>query len=670
MENEYKYFNRDISWLSFNYRVLLEAEDCSLPLYERIKFLSIHASNLEEFYKIRVSEYRSSEAMLPEKEEILGKINREAIRQQQEASRIYNDLLLPELEKNHIILYSNQPIEQVHSKFIHDYFHEEIYPFLQPVLILKDEISMFLRDNRLYTVVRLVKNGIFYYAILKVPYAKVPRFITLPPYNGKHYIIFIDDIIAANLPDIFPGFLVNASYSIKISRDADIFVEEENPEKLANDIMQKVKKRKIGRLSRFVYDREMPQDMLSYLTETFHIQPEDLIPGGKHLNLEDLIKLPNPVGKTLEVVPPPPMRISEIDRARYFFSIIYCKDVLLNYPYQPFDYFLRFLKEAAFHPEVEEIKLTQYRVAENSAVIDALITAAKQGKQVTVFVELKARFDEENNWHTAELMKQAGIRIVYSLPKLKVHAKLALAVKRKSANNKNIAYVSTGNFNEKTAHLYADTGLFTANKEITEDILQVFHFLEQRIKQPVFKRLLVSQFNMVPTLLEMIDREIRHVQSGRKGHIILKMNGIQDEQMINALYRASEAGVEIDLIIRGICCAIPNQTYSKNIRITRIVDMFLEHARIWYFHNDGEEEVYLTSADWLRRNLSRRIETASPIIDPAIKQKIVEMLHLQLSDNLKACWVDEKLRNISKTMQTGENQTRAQIEMYRMIGHC
>ncbi len=675
MENKYRYFNRDISWLSFNYRVLLEAEDQSLPVFERIKFLAIHASNLEEFYKIRVAEHRaaifgnkfhSMETGFETTEELLIQINQEAIRQQDEASRIFNQLLIPELANKNIILYKDQHTEPFHREFIRHFFEEEIFPFLQPVMIAKDEIRMFLRDNRLYTFVRLIKNGRYFYSIIKVPYSKVSRFITLPPYNGNYYMMFVEDIIAANLESIFPGFMIDQSFSIKISRDADIFVEEDNPELLAQDIIKKVKKRKLGDLSRFVYDREMPQEILDYLCDTFGFHADDLVPGGKHLNLEDLIKLPNPVGSSLTVIPPIPLRIKELDNARSFLSAIYHKDILLYYPYQSFDYLLRFLKEAAFHPEVEEIKLTQYRVAENSAVIDNLILAAKHGKKVTVFVELKARFDEENNWHTAELMKQVGIRIIYSLPKLKVHAKLALIKKRKFLRNKDLAYLSTGNFNEKTAELYADMGLFTANKDITQEIAQVFNFLEQQI-EPNFRHLLVSQFNMVPSLISMIDREIQHVNAGKRGYIILKMNGIQDERMIGELYKASEAGVEIDLIIRGVCCAIPNQPFSKNIRITRIVDMFLEHSRIWYFYNSGEEQVYLSSADWLKRNLNRRVEAAFPLLSVQLKQEVISILHLQLSDNVKACWVDEELRNVRKTQETDSAPIRSQKEVFAKI---
>ena len=323
--------------------------------------------------------------------------------------------------------------------------------------------------------------------------------------------------------------------------------------------------------------------------------------------------------------------------------------------------------EAAFDPKVDEIKITQYRVAENSAVINTLISAAQNGKKVTVFVELKARFDEENNMRTAERMEQAGIKIIYSIPGLKVHAKVAVILRKdnaQGAKRRDFAYLSTGNFNEKTAKVYADMALLTCQEEIITDINKVFAVLEGRLKSPTFHHLLVARFNMVPELQRMIQREIDHVKAGGKGYIILKMNGLHDQQMIDTLYRASEAGVEIDLIVRGICCLVPDQSYSRNIRVTRLVDRFLEHARIWYFYNEGQDELFLTSADWMRRNLNRRIETAFPILDPEIKQEVIDILYLQLSDNVKACRLDGELRNCFKRDETTSAPVRAQLAIY------
>ena len=391
--------------------------------------------------------------------------------------------------------------------------------------------------------------------------------------------------------------------------------------------------------------------------------------GGRYLNLQDLAKLPNPRGKKLEQQLPSPMRIPFLDEMGSVFRAVKKRDILLHFPYQSFDYLIRFLMEAAFDPKVDEIKITQYRVAENSAVINTLVSAAQNGKKVTVFVELKARFDEENNMSTAERMEQAGIRIIYSIPGLKVHAKVAVILRKDSEEGnkrRDFAYLSTGNFNEKTARVYSDMALLTSNVEVIKDINKVFAVLEGKLTEPTFRHLLVARFNMVPELTRMIQREIEHVQSGRRGRIVLKMNGLHDQNMIGELYRASECGVEIDLIVRGICCLVPGQPYSANIRITRIVDMFLEHSRIWYFYNDGEEDLYLTSADWMRRNLNRRIETAFPLLVPEIKKEVIDILEIQLRDNVKACLIDEDLHNNFK-WDDNPHKTRAQLAIYEYL---
>lgn len=685
MENSYKYFKRDVSWLSFNYRVLLEAEDDALPIYERIKFLSIYSSNLEEFYEIRVAEHRGvimkknfTEESGAEAEEVLTEITNEVNRQQREYYRIFSEKILPELNRQNIYLYQGSEPEPFHEEFVHNFFNEEVFPFLSPVMIQAGDIRTFIRDRRLYLVIRMVKKSKrkpegdavpeYHYALMKIPYAKVPRFIELPAHEGKFYIMFIDDIIRANLANVFPGYEIDSCYSIKISRDADIYLEDEKGN-IVESIRKKVKKRKIGALSRFMYDRAMPEDFLSFICDAFGITRDDLVVGGRYLNLQDLAKLPNPKGKELEQKIPTPMRVPYLDEKGSVFRAVKKKDIMLHFPYQSFDYLIRFLMEAAFDPKVDEIKITQYRVAENSAVINTLVSAAQNGKKVTVFVELKARFDEENNMSTAERMEKAGIRIIYSIPGLKVHAKVAVIIRKDSEDGnkrRDFAYLSTGNFNEKTARIYSDMALLTCNDEIITDINKVFAVLEGKMSEPTFRHLLVARFNMVPELTRMIHREIEHVKQGRKGRIVLKMNGLHDQNMINELYHASENGVEIDLIVRGICCLVPGQPYSANIRVTRIVDMFLEHSRIWYFYNDGREDVFLTSADWMRRNLNRRIETAFPILVPEIKQEVIDILKIQMRDNVKACLIDGQLRNNFKH-NDDPVKVRSQLAIYEYL---
>ena len=502
--------------------------------------------------------------------------------------------------------------------------------------------------------------------VMKLPYSKVPRFIQLPKIGKNYYIMFIEDIIKANLDIIFPGYDVDCSYCIKISRDADIYIDDAaNTNEIIEQVKKKVKKRKIGDVCRFVYDRAMPHDFLSYLMEAYHIDKSELVPGDKHLNLEDLRLLPNPNKHLPQQKKPQPMKLHCLDERESIFNYVARRDLLLCYPYHSFDHFIHFLYEAVHDPTVREIMVTQYRVAENSAVINTLIAAAQNGKKVTVFVELKARFDEENNLATAEMMKAAGINIIFSIPKLKVHAKVALVLRRDEQGHKltSYAYVSTGNFNEKTALIYADLGLFTCNPVIVNDLHNLFRTLRGK-KNPVFHRLLVPRFNLIDELNKLIEHEMDLAKAGKEGRIILKMNALQDPAMIERLYEASQAGVQIDLIVRGICCLKPNQPYSKNIRITRIVDSFLEHSRVWYFGNNGRPKLFLGSPDFMRRNLYRRIEAVTPVLDKDIKAQLIKMLHIQLADKRKASFVDEHLQHQWKSPNPQQETIRSQYTFY------
>lgn len=679
MEN--RYFKRDISWLSFNYRVLLEAEDDTLPLYERINFISIYSSNLEEFYKIRVADHKAIATGAAQNDEetvqsaidLVEAINKEVNRQLEERIRIYEEKILPALRKHHIIFYQSRNVEPFHKEFLRKFFREEIFPYLAPVPVSKDRVISFLRDNRLYLAVRLYLKGVpadspnhTQYFVMKLPYSKVPRFIELPKVGKNYYLMFIEDIIKANINTIFPGYEVESSYCIKISRDADILIDDSaNTSEIIEQVKTKVKKRKIGDVCRFVYDRAMPQDFLDFLVDAYHIDRRELVPGDKHLNMEDLRHLPNPEQTVRPIKKPQSMKLTCLDERESIFRYVEKKDLLLHYPYHSFDHFIHFLYEAVHEPTVREIMVTQYRVAENSTVINTLIAAAQNGKKVTVFVELKARFDEENNLATAEMMKAAGINIIYSIPKLKVHAKVALILRRDKQGHKmpSYAYISTGNFNENTATLYADSGLFTCNPIIVNDLHNLFRTLQGK-DNPVFHRLLVARFNLIPELIRLINHEIELARSGKRGRIILKMNALQDPAMIERLYEASEAGVEIDLIVRGICCLIPGQSFSRNIRVTRIVDTFLEHARIWYFGNGNHPKLFLGSPDWMRRNLYRRIEAVTPILDPDLKQELIDLLSIQLSDRRKACFVDDHLRNCWKSIHPQKEKIRSQYTFY------
>ena len=685
MESKYNYFKRDISWLSFNYRVLLEALDEHLPLYERINFISIYSSNLEEFYKIRVADHKavasgateSDEETVQSARELVEEINHEVNRQLDDRVRIYEEKILPALRKNHIIFYQDRHVESFHQQFIKDFFREEIFPYLQPVPVSKDKIVSFLRDNRLYLAIRLYPkenrnpaNRQPFYFVMKQPYAKVPRFIELPPRGDNYYIMFTEDIIKANLNLIFPGYDVDSSYCIKISRDADILIDDTaSSADLVAQLKKKVKKRKIGDVCRFVYDRAMPQDFLDFLVDAFRIHRDELVPGDKHLNLEDLRHLPNPNKSLRRIEKPQPMKLNILDEKESIFNYVAQKDLLLYYPYHSFEHFTHFLYEAVHNPETREIMVTQYRVAENSAVINTLIAAAQNGKKVTVFVELKARFDEENNLATAEMMQAAGIKIIYSIPGLKVHAKVAL-VRRRGLNGEKIpsyAYISTGNFNEKTATLYADCGLFTCRKEIVNDLYNLFRTLQGK-EDPKFTTLLVARFNLIPELNRLIDREISLADQGKGGRIILKMNALQDPAMIDRLYEASEHGVQIDLIVRGICCVragVPGKT--ENLHIRSLVGRYLEHGRIYSFYDGVNTRIYIASGDFLTRNTECRVEVGVRVEDPVLKEKLDSILRLQLSDNVNAREMQPDGSYQKVKPAPGEPLVNSQMGMYDLL---
>lgn len=674
----YRYFDRDLSWLSFNHRVLLEAKDETLPIYERISFIAIFTSNLEEFYRVRVAELRAVASGMKDTEDhlkenatnLLNEINLEISKQLAERTFILEHSIIPTLRQNRIIFYQqNDEIRPEHRNYLQGFFHQQIYPFLQPVPIKKGKIRSFLRNNRLYMVVRLQGKGKQEYFLFKLPYSKVPRFIELPPIDDYNYIVYMEDVVSMFIDHLFPGYDVIDCHCFKISRDADIFVDNVETTTLLAQLKSKVKSRQTGAICRFLYNKKMPTEVSAFLTDAFDIADNALIASDGHLNLEDLKKLPcpNPLLQH-EEERPAPITVAELEGRHGMFRYIAKQDLMLFYPYHSFNHFINFLYEAVHDPYCTDIMITQYRVAENSAVINALIAAAQNGKRVTVFVELKARFDEENNLETAEMMKNAGIHIIYSIPGLKVHAKVALIIResKQHKRTRSYAYISTGNFNEKTAQQYADIGLFTCNKCIIEDLSQLFSTLRQENEAPHFKKLLVAKYNLIPQLKQLIDNEIKLAKEGKEGHIILKMNALQDPIMINELYRASEAGVQIDLIIRGICCLIPGESFSRNIRITRIVDSFLEHARVWCFANGGNHRLYIGSPDWMKRNLYRRIEAVVPILDSKLKMQLIEMLHIQLTDDRKACKVDNHLRNIFRNTPE-EASIRSQYAFYERV---
>lgn len=678
-----RYFNRDISWLSFNHRVLEEAKSKNNPLFERLKFLAIYSSNLDEFYKVRVAEYKYDvdydELDDPNSDspvKVVREINRIVREQLEEFSRIFHEEILTEMRKEGIILYQgNMPPDPEHQQFIREYFYREVIPYLQPILLTKGTRS-FLRDNRLYLAIRLYRkkrgadngsNRRPRYALVKLPYTDVKRFIRLPDKDGCYHFLFLEDLVRFNLQELFPGYDIDSSYCVKLLRDADLGIKDEFTGNLVEKIRKNLGRRKVGEPALFTYDRDIPEDFLAFLQDVIGVYKEDLLAGERYLNFQDFFSFPNPFAPRLQLNHPQPIHPYELEQIGSMFAAIREKDRILHYPYQSFDYLIKFLNEAAQDPKVYAIKVTQYRVASNSAVVNSLISAARNGKQVSVFVEVKARFDEENNLTLARLMSEAGVRIIYSLPGLKVHAKLALVLRRSGNERKrSFAYLSTGNFNEKTARQYADHGFFTCKEDIIRDLENLFSYFENPKFRPEFTKLWVTRFNFKNELRKRIDREIELARQGKKGYILVKLNGIQNKPLINLLYKASEAGVKIDMIIRGICCLVPNQKFSRNINLRRIVDSYLEHGRVIVFGNNGDPEVYLTSADWMNRNINRRIETTFPVEDEDIKKELFDILDLQLRDNVSARLINENLENIP-IVADGMEPIRAQWDTYKML---
>jgi polyphosphate kinase len=662
--SKYEYFNRDVSWLSFNFRVLQEAMDKTLPLYERIKFLAIYSNNTEEFYQVRVSYYKH---MIRHEHEFpkqhfrsvdpvgtIRQINEIVTNQQSIFHLVFEDEILPELRKNNIIVVNEKDILSAEQEdFIREVFYTDIITSIQPVLMVKRKVRPFLKTGHPYMALEMVSqdvNGMKQrerYGIVKIPTDhNFSRFLVLPGEGGKHFIMFLEDVIMRHIDAIFPGYKVLNWYSLKLTRDADMEYDDYEGDDLIDAIDRIRSVRSVGKPNRFQYDRRMSEKVLDYLTTSFHITKDILVMGGSRHNFRDFFYFPNPLFPDLEIENLPSVPIPALANLKKPIAAMISKmDYLLSVPYQPFEHYLRFLREAASDPNVKEIKITQYRVSDHSVVVNSLIDAAENGKKVTVFVELKARFDEEANLKYANEMTKAGIRIIYSIPKLKVHAKIALVLRKKGSKHGDQAYLGTGNFNEKTARMYGDHGLFTSNPEVVKDVKDLYRHLEDQNIRPNFRHIMVPGFNMISSFLNLINNEIKIVKKGGIGYILLKMNGLQDGEMVDALYMASQAGVKIDLIIRGVCILKPGQPYSKNIRVIRIVDRYLEHARVFVFLNNGEHQIFMGSADWMKRNLRRRVECVFPVYDPDAKKELLDIMNIQLSDNVKACEVDEYLNN-------------------------
>ncbi|MBL0154013.1 MAG: polyphosphate kinase 1 [Chitinophagaceae bacterium] len=625
-EKKTVYLNRDLSWLSFNHRVLMEAADASVPLYSRISFLSIFSSNLDEFFRVRmpaVFAFTSIEAKKTSlrdeyPKDLVHQVQATVLSQQEEFGLIFSGQILPELKRNNIHLYYGDPVREEHKEMVREYFLSKVLSFLQPIILQKDNQSkVFLENNALYFIVDLESSeqpGKHVYGLVNVPSSNLARFQELSVLDGNHYIMFLDDALRENLREVFPGYTIHGAYSIKLTRDAEMVLEDEFHGDIAEKIESKLTKRELGHATRFLYDQLMPETIRDFVREYFGLVADEMVDGGRYHNLKDLGGLPNPQRGKHGFSSWPYIAHPEFTLDKSIFQSITEKEKLLHLPYHSYNYILRFFNEAAIDPAVKEIYVTLYRVAADSHIVNALISAARNGKKVTVFVELKARFDEANNLRWSKKMKAAGIRIINSIPRLKVHAKVALVKRWENKAWQNYSFMATGNFNESTGRFYTDHVFFTANKEFSLELEWLFDYLQSR-KQPAeymkipFKHLLVSQFNMIKRFNQLIDREIENAKAGKPAEIIIKLNNLQEREMIRRLYKASEAGVKINMLVRSICCLAPGlKKQSENITVHRIIDRYLEHARVFVFHNNGQPEYFMGSADWMNRNLHSRIE--------------------------------------------------------------
>lgn len=667
--------NRDLSWLAFNERVLQEAQDKSVPLLQRLRFLGIFSNNQDEFIKVRVANIVRLSQMRGKKQpffsggylakELLPLVNTKVYEGQKKFSNIYAEVL-SEMETQGIYVINEKQLNKRQKQFCHEYFSSVVSPLLVPLIIRKTTQLPFLRDNAIYHAVKMYagKHSQSRYAIIQIPVSSsCPRFVVLPPsVKDRNEIIFLDDIIRFCLDEIF--FMFNyktvSAYTFKLMRDAQLTLDDDISKSLVEKMEAGLEGRLHGQPVRLIYDKEMPQDMLDILATKLKLKDRgELDAGGRYHLMRDLMKFPK-VRLDLESQILSPLHHPDIKVFSSILKVIAKKDILLNYPYHTFNHFIDFLREAAIDPKVESIYITLYRTAERSKVINTLINAAKNGKKVVVLLELLARFDEEQNVEYSELLQKEGVKVIHGVNGLKVHGKLVL-IERKG---KDFVYIGTGNFNENTAQIYSDFGLFTSNPQIASDARSVFDFLVNTHRHFTCKQLMVSPYYMRDQFYELIKKEIKNAQSGKKAYIYAKFNSLTDEDMINMLYKASQAGVDIRLIIRGACCLQPQvKGLSENIRVISIVDRYLEHARLAIFYNNGEEKVYALSADWMTRNLDRRVEVAIPIIDNRIKQNLLDFFNIQWSDNEKARDLAEFGEN--NYITRGDNPPcRSQLELY------
>ena len=669
------YLPKELSWLSFNQRVLQEAADESNPLIERIRFLGIYSSNLDEFYKVQFANLKKYVLIEQEQAQstsnakhLLRQVTQKVIQLELQFDQLYNELLL-EMARNQIFLINERQLTSYQETWIKNYYKQNLRQYITPILLdSHTELIQFLKDDHAYLAVEIICKDKISYALLELPTDNAPRFVLLPSEvsTKNKSIIFLDNILRYCLADIFKVFFdaveLNA-YSININRDAEYELNTEL-DSLLELMSQGLKQRLTAQPVRFTYQKDMPKALFELLINKLRLTEQDAMPGGRYPNFKDLANFPDLGVKNLLNKLLPSLAYNRFKKFRNAFATIKDRDVLLYYPYYSFGHVLEIMRQASFDPAVTHIRMNIYRVAKDSRFIHAAINAANNGKKVTVVVELQARFDEEANIKWAKRLIRSGIKVIYSQPKLKIHAKLFLIDRKEDDRIVRYAHIGSGNFNEKTARIYTDFSLLTADPAITDEVIKVFNFIENPFKPVSFNHLLVSPQNTRQRFYEFIEREINNAKLGKPSGIYLKLNAITDKEMIDQLYRASCAGVKIRMIVRGTCVLVPQiPNLSENIYVTSIVDQYLEHARVYIFENDGKKDTYISSADWMPRNLDNRIEVGVKIFDPILKTTIHDIFNLQCNDNVKARIIDKD--NMNNYVQRGnKKKVRAQHAIY------
>ena len=678
---KYPLINRDISWLSFNQRVLQEASDPKVPALERLKFLGIFSNNQDEFFRVRVASLKRMVQLQQDKtkvsanddsKSILSKIQKTVVEQQLKFENAYQGVL-KDLEKRKIFILDEKHLSHEQGSFVNNYFHKNVRPALVPIMLDKERKFPDIKENSNYLLVKMSKGKKLAnprFSLLEIPSETLSRFVVLPADKKGSYVILLDDVIRYCLKDIYQIFDFNhyEAYTIKLTRDAELDFDNDMNQSHVEKISKSIKNRKKGLPVRLVYDSSIDKDLIALGIKMLKLGKEDsLIPGGRYHNFRDFIRFPDLGHPELLYEPLPPLPCPELNGQRSVIDVLRKKDVFLTYPYQDFCHVIDLLREAAIDPKVVSIKINIYRVAKNSNIINALRNAIKNGKQVTVVVEIQARFDEEANIYWADKLQEEGAKVIFGVPGFKVHSKLFLITRREGRGIRNYVHIGTGNFNESTAKVYSDYSLLTADKNIADEVAKVFDFFENNLKVGLFKHLVLSPFNLRKKIYQLIKNEIKNAKQGLPAYIDIKLNNFCDEEMVCKIYEASQAGVKIRIIARGVCSVIPGKKgISENIEVISLVDKFLEHARLYVFANAGDELFYISSADWMGRNLDHRVEVTAPIYNIDIQKELRQLYEMQFKGNVKVRNINGPIEN--EYRKSGSSRPfRAQNEMYKFF---